>query len=116
MPVYHCMIELHSDARALAFAAATANWCGHLEGRGLVSGWRLMRRTLGLGSWAHPDFILELDLPALSSLETVFTTLGSADDDSVRRYDQMHQMIARVDAGLYRPFPDPELRERIALI
>jgi hypothetical protein len=42
--------------------------------------------------------------------------LANADDAATRRYDQMHGMIARVDVGLYRPYPDPTQRERIALI
>ena len=44
MDLYHCMIELRAEAHALAFARATSDWMGHLQARGLVSDWRLMRR------------------------------------------------------------------------
>lgn len=116
MHIVHCMIELHNDARALAFAAAADQWLSHLQDQGLITGWRLLRRTLGLAAGAHPDFILEISLRDFAAIDSIFATLATADDDSVRRYDLMHNMIARADTGLYRPFPDPHGCERIALI
>jgi len=116
MNLYHCLIELKSEARALAFASAVQAWMAHLQGLGLVQGWRLMRRKFGLAAGAHPDFLLEIDLADLASLDAAFTTLGAGDDRASRLYDQMHQMIAQVEVGLYRPYPDPAQRERIALI
>lgn len=116
MNLYHCLIELRSEARALAFAAAVESWMSYLAAQGLVSGWRLMRRKFGLGSAAHTDFLLEIELPDMATLDNAFTLLAQADDQALRRYDQMHQMIAEVQVGLYRPYPDPEQRERIALI
>lgn len=116
MNLYHCMIELRSEAGALAFAQACGIWMQHLQSQGLVGEWRLLRRKFGLAAGAHTDFLLELELPCLAALDTVFSTLAGADDEVTRRYDQMHGMIARVDAGLYRPYPDPHQRERIALI
>lgn len=116
MHVYHCMIELRSDARALAFAAAAGHWLGYLQDQGLIAGWRLLRRSMGLAAGSHTDFLLELDLADIAALDTAFAALAQADDESARRYDQMHQMIGRADVGLYRPFPGPQGRERIALI
>lgn len=116
MTVYHCLIELKSDARALAFAAAVSNWMGYLHEQRMISGWRLLRRTFGLASGAHSDFLLELELEGLVQLDAAFRALTQTDDEAARRYDQMHQMIGRLDIGLYRPFPDPEYRERIALV
>lgn len=116
MNLYHCMIELRPEARALAFAQACANWMGHLQAQGLITGWRLLRRKFGLASGQHTDFLLEIELPALATLDTAFSALATADDEATRRYDQLHGMIARADVGLYRPYPDPTQRERIALI
>ena len=42
--------------------------------------------------------------------------LDSADESDARYYVLVHQMIHSVEIGLYRPYPDPEQRERIALI
>ncbi|HBU14632.1 MAG TPA: hypothetical protein DEF16_07180 [Gemmobacter sp.] len=116
MNLYHCLLELKSEARALAFAAAVEGWMAYLQAAGLVSGWRLLRRKFGLASGAHSDFLLEIELPDMAALDRAFSALATADEQSARRYDQMHQMIASVEVGLYRPYPDPAQRERIALI
>ncbi|MDR7124992.1 DUF6614 family protein [Pseudotabrizicola sp. 4114] len=116
MNLYHCMIELRQDSRALAFAKATDGWMSYLKGQGLITGWRLMRRKFGLASGAHPDFLLEIEVPGMAALDDAFSALAAADDEASRRYDLMHQLIARVDTGLYRPYPDSSQRERIALV
>ncbi|MDO9637632.1 MAG: hypothetical protein Q7J44_03735 [Pseudotabrizicola sp.] len=116
MNLYHCMIELRQDSRALSFAKAVDGWMTHLQTRGLISGWRLMRRKFGLASGAHPDFVLEVEVPGMAALDDAFAALAAADDEATRRYDLMHQMIAHVDVGLYRPYPDATQRERIALV
>ncbi|TGD45522.1 hypothetical protein EEB11_02540 [Pseudotabrizicola sediminis] len=116
MNLYHCMIELRQDSRALSFAKAVDGWMGYLQARGLISSWRLMRRKFGLASGAHPDFLLEVEVPGMAALDDAFAALAACDDEATRRYDLMHQMIAHVDVGLYRPYPDATQRERIALV
>jgi hypothetical protein len=116
MNLYHCMIELKSDAKALAFASAAETWLAALAERGMIGNWRLLRRKLGLASGAHCDFLLEIEVADLAQLDATFRALGHIDDLAQRHYEQLHHMIARADAGLFRPFPDPERRERIALI
>ncbi|WP_339107115.1 DUF6614 family protein [Thioclava sp. GXIMD4216] len=116
MNLYHCMIELTSGTKALAFAAAAEIWYGGLQKRGLISSWRLMRRKLGLGAEGQADFLLEIEVADMAMLENAFRAVGQSDDELARHYDQMHAMIATSSVGLYREFPDPERRERIALI
>ncbi|WP_306253831.1 DUF6614 family protein [Parvularcula sp. IMCC14364] len=116
MNLYHCMIELKSADRSLAFAAATEAWLGHLENEQLILGWRLFRRKFGLASGEHTDFILEIELEGMASLENTFAALSGIGEEHTRRYEQMHSMIESVQTGLYRPYPDPEQRERIALV
>jgi hypothetical protein len=116
MNLYHCMIELRPEARALSFSQACAHWMEHLQAQGLITGWRLLRRKFGLASGGHTDFLLEVELPGLAALDAAFSALASADDEATRRYDQLHGMIAHTEVGLYRPYPDPAQRERIALI
>lgn len=116
MNLYHCLIELKDDAKALAFAAAAEAWMNHLQSGGHIAGWRLLRRKLGLASGAHTDFILEISVEGMEALDAAFQNLMQADDIAGRRYDQLHQMIAKAEVGLYRPYPDPSQRERVALI
>ncbi len=116
MNLYHCMIELNSGSKALAFAAATDSWFGALQERGLIRSWRLMRRKLGLGAEGQADFLLEIEVEDMAMLEDAFRAVGHGDDALAHKYDLMHGMIATSSVGLYREFPDPERRERIALI
>ncbi len=116
MNIYHCLIELKDGARALAFAAAVEAWMSYLKSKGLIRDWRLMRRKFGLASGNHTDFLLEIDITSLADLDRTFSALADVDDLAERRYDQMHQMIATMSVGLYRPYPDSAQRERIALI
>ncbi len=116
MNVYNCMIELKSDAKALAFSTAVQQWMSHLQRQGMIVGWRLMRRKFGLSSSSHCDFMIEIEVGGLTQLDQAFLALSGSDDESEQLYDQMHQMIGRADIGLYRIFPDPAYRERIALI
>ena len=116
MNLYHCMIELKDTARALTFAAAVDAWMTHLKSKDLVQDWCLMRRKFGLASGAHTDFILEIEVAGMAGLDAAFSALAGADDATTQIYDRMHQMIAHVEVGLYRPYPDKMQRERIALI
>jgi hypothetical protein len=116
MNLYHCMIELRQESRALAFCAAAEAWMTYLHSRGLITSWRLLRRKFGLASGLHTDFLLEIEVPGMAALETAFSALATSDDTAIRLYDQMHSQISRVEVGLYRPYPDPTQRERIALI
>lgn len=116
MNIYHCLIELRPEARALSFAHTAGLWLDHLASLELVSGWRLMRRKFGLASGRHTDFVLEIEIQGMAALDEAFTALADADDHAVKLYEQMHAMIYSVEIGLYRPYPDPKQRERIALI
>jgi hypothetical protein len=116
MSVYHCLIEMKPGARALAFAGAVADWMGYLQKGGMIRDWRLLRRQFGLGSAAHSDFMLEIEIDDLAQLDVAFRALRKQDDAAEALYDRMHQMVGQAEIGLYRPYPDPEYRERIALV
>lgn len=116
MNLYHCLIELKQDAKALAFATACEAWLSRLHARGMILGWRLLRRKFGLASGPHSDFILEVEVEGMAQLEEAFAALAQSSDEDERRYALLHQMIGRVEIGLYRPYPDPTQRERVALI
>lgn len=116
MNLYHCMIDLKTEARALVFAMALDAWLSHLRDKGRIGDWRLLRRKLNLAGEGCADFLLEIEVADLAQLDAAFRYLGSGDDDAIRLYDQMRQHIGRVEFGLYRPFPDAERVERMALI
>lgn len=116
MTRYLCMIDLKSDARALSFSAAAEAWMTLLRDRGRIEGWHLMRRKLNLADDGFGDFLLEIDVADLAQLDRAFRFLAEGGDEASLRYDQMNQHIARVRYALYRPYPDPERVERLALV
>ena len=116
MNLYHVMIDLKDDAKALAFAGAVEAWMEHLRAAGVIRDWRLLRRKLNLASDACRDFLLEVEVDDMEQLDRAFRMVGSMSDDVERLYGMVHQMVRSSESGLYRPFPDPERAERMALI
>lgn len=116
MNLYHCSIDLKNDAKAVAFAMAVKGWMDHLQSNGSIQSWRLCRRKLGFGAPRARDFLLEIEVEDLAQLDHAFRFTGSGGAGVERLYTTVHQMIGDVDIALYRPFPDPERAERMALI
>lgn len=116
MNLYHVMIELRDDAKALSFAGAVAAWMEHLEGRGAIRGWRLLRRKLDLAGAEAKDFLLEVELEDLAQLDLAFRTVGTGGEEVERLHRMVQQMVGAKACALYRPFPDPERAERMSLV
>ncbi|ASM72411.1 MULTISPECIES: DUF6614 family protein [Roseobacteraceae] len=116
MNLYHCLIDLKHDAKALTFAKALDDWMVHLQNAGAIQGWRLLRRKLNLASGGHRDFMLEIEVRDLQQLDQAFRLSGQQDEDVAALHRAVHDHVALADFGLYRPFPDPERSERMALI
>ena len=116
MNLYHVMIDLRDDAKALAFAKSLDEWLSYLQEAGKIGPWRLMRRKLGLASDGHGDFLLEIEVDRMSQLDDAFRHVAQHSDEVERLYYPVHQMIARAEVGLYRPFPDDDRAERVAIL
>ena len=116
MNLYHCMIDLKQDAKALSFAKAMEDWMTHLQQAQVIGAWRLLRRKLNMASDRHCDFLLEIEVDDMAQLDKAFRLSGAHDDDVARLHRAVHDQIGQSHIGLYRPFPDAERSERMALI
>lgn len=117
MNLYCCQFDLKQDAKALAFAAALEAWMSHLQAEGVIASWRLMRRKLNLAADCYRDFLLEIDLQDLAQLDAAFHATAHSDDDPVGAMRaRVHDMIDQADFALYRPYPDIQGAERLALL
>ncbi|MBB97172.1 MAG: hypothetical protein CML68_21555 [Rhodobacteraceae bacterium] len=116
MNLYTCFLDLKNEAKALNFAMALEAWMNHLQDKGAIAGWQLYRRKLNLASTTHRDFLLEIAVEDMTQLDKAFRMLGSQDDDIETLYRNVHEQIQAADFGLYRPFPDAERAERMALL
>lgn len=114
MNLYHVMIELKDDAKALAFAKALDEWLGYLQSAGKIGPWRLMRSKLGLCQ--SGDFLLEIEVDRMAQLDDAFRHVAEHSDEVENLYYPVHQMIRSAVYGLYRPFPDENRAERVALL
>lgn len=110
------MIDLKPNANELAFARAVAAWFGILQAAGKVARWQLSRRKLRLAGAGFGDFLLVVEFHDMAQLDRAFAHLQAGDHDAARAHAQMHGMIERAEAGLYRPYPDPVPVERLSLI
>lgn len=116
MNLYHCMVELKDPDRSLEFAAAANAWFDYLAEKNMIQSARILRRKFGLASGDHTDFIIEIEVENMAGLENAFAELSQLDDAAYQKYIRFHNKIAQMKVGLYRPYPDPEQRERIALV
>lgn len=116
MNLYHASIDLRDDARALTFAHLVGQWMDKLQDAGVIIGWRLMRRKLNLAADDCRDFLLEIEVEDMAQLDRAFRFVKAEDDETEKLYNQIHGMIGVAKFGLYRPFPDPENAERMALL
>ena len=116
MNLYVCQIDLKQEAKALAFANALDIWMSHLQNKGTIRSWQLYRRKLNLASDTFRDFELLIEVENLSQLDLAFRLSGQQNDDIQDMYNAVHNLIATSDFGLFRPFPDPERSERLALL
>lgn len=116
MNLYTCQIDLKQDAKALAFAQAVTLWMDHLKAAGTINDWRLLRRKLNLAADACRDFLLEIEVEDLAQLDRAFRLSGSHDETVEALHRAVHDLVGHAEFGLYRPFPDPERSERMALI
>ena len=116
MNLYHVMLDLKDDAKALSFAHALEQWLNYLKQAGKIGEWRLMRRKLNLASDHARDFLLEIEVERLSQLDEAFQHVSRHSDEVEALYYPVHQMIRSADYSLYRPFPDEDRAERVALL
>ena len=65
MNLYHCMIDLKQDAKALTFSILVDTWMTYRKEAGKINHWRMLRRKLNLASESHRDFYLKLKLTTL---------------------------------------------------
>ena len=116
MNLYHVMLDLKDDAKALSFAHALEQWLNYLQQADKIGNWRLMRRKLNLASDNAKDFLLEIEVARLDQLDQAFQHVSKHSDEVERLYYPVHRMIRSASYALYRPFPDEDRAERVAIL
>lgn len=106
MDIYHVWCDLKPGADDVAFSDQVATYMGHLKDAGLVEGWRLMRRKLGLGPPAMGEFHLMIEVRDLRQLEDAFEKVAARREPTEGFHFGVNSLAQNAVFALYRDFPD----------
>jgi hypothetical protein len=107
LDIYHAWCDLKSGTSDTAFADNVTGYMGHLKEQGLIEGWRLMRRKLGLGAPGLGEFHLMIEVKDLAQLEQAFQLVASRRDPVEGFHFGVNSLAQNAVFALYRDFPDP---------
>ncbi|MFQ5974138.1 MAG: DUF6614 family protein [Alphaproteobacteria bacterium] len=106
MIIYHAWCNLRSDARDMEFTKAAGEYFAYLRDKGLIEGYRITRRQLGLGPPGLPEFHLMVEVGSLSQLDELFTHVSSRADTVEKLHHGVNSRVKDAIFALYRDFPD----------
>lgn len=104
--IYHAWCDLKPGVSDTAFADGVAKYMDHLKTEGLINGWRLSRRKLGLGAAGLGEFHVMIDVRDLRQLEDAFERVASRRDPVEGFHFGVNALVQNARFALYRDFPD----------
>ncbi|HEX5327390.1 MAG TPA: DUF6614 family protein [Acetobacteraceae bacterium] len=107
MDLYHVWCDLKPGVRDSTFAEHVHAYMEHLQTDGLIAGWRLTRRKLGLGAPGLGEFHLMIEVRDLAQLEQAFQQVASRREPTEGFHFHVNSLAANAVFALYRDFPDP---------
>ncbi len=108
MDVYHVWFNLKEGVGDLEFADATRAYLDHLKETGLLAGYRMTRRKLGLGPPQLPDWHITIDFETLAQMDQAFERVSARSDPVESFHHAVNSKVQDVFFALYRDFPDPQ--------
>ncbi len=107
MDIYHVWCDPRSGTSDLEFADNVAAYMARLQSDGLIEGWRLMRRKLGLAPAGLGEFHIMIEVRDMAQLETAFQSVASRREPVESVHFAVNSLVEKAVFGLYRDFPDP---------
>jgi hypothetical protein len=107
MDIYHAWFDLKPGISDAGFSEQVAKYMGHLQAEGLIEGWRMMRRKLGLGPANLGEFHVMMEVRDLHQLEDAFQRVASRRDPVEGFHFGVNSQVQNTVFALYRDFPDP---------
>jgi hypothetical protein len=107
MDIYHIWCSLNEGVKDLEFAAAARDYFEHLKEAGLVAGYRITRRKLGLAPPQLPEWHITLDFENMAQFDGAFARVSSRADPVEGFHHAVNSKVKDVFFALYRDFPDP---------
>ena len=107
MDIYHVWCDLKAGVRDLDLADALDSYLGHLRAAGLIAGYRITRRKLGLAPAHLAEFHVMLEVESLQQLDRAFTEVAGRADPLEGLHHAVNSLVTNASFALYRDFPDP---------
>ncbi len=107
MDLYHIWCDLQAGVSDLDFCRKLDAWLGHLRQDGLIEGWRLTRRKLGLSPPGMGEFHVMIEVRNLAQLEDAFQRAASRTEPAEGFHFGVNSLVRNAVFALYRDFPDP---------
>ncbi len=107
MDIYHVTCDLKPGVSDLTFSTAVAGYMGHLKDQGLIQGFRLMRRKLGLGMPGLGEFHIMIEVRDLAQLDAAFGRAAGRREPIEGFHFGVNSLVTNAQFALYRDFPDP---------
>jgi hypothetical protein len=110
MDLYHIWCDLKPGQRDIEFVEHVGRYLGKLRDDGLIAGFRLTRRKLGLGVAGLGEFHVTIETQDLAQLDRAFQAVSSRADPVESFHQAVNSRVVNFQAALYRDFPDPHRR------
>jgi hypothetical protein len=106
MDIYNAWFDLKPGISDTEFSDRLTAYMDHLKNDGLMQGWRLMRRKLGLSAAPVGEFHLMMEFTGLDQLDQAFGRVGSRREPVESVHFGVNSLVQNVQFALYRDFPD----------
>jgi hypothetical protein len=106
MDIYHVWCNLKPGLRDGEFSDMIGAYLGHLKEQGLLEGWRLTRKKLGLGPRELGDFHLMIEIKDMAQLDQAFALVAARRNPIEGLHFAVNSMVTDATFALYRDFPD----------
>jgi hypothetical protein len=107
MNIYHIWCDLKPGVGDLAFTEKVGAYLGHLKEQGLIDGFRVTRRKLGLGAAGLGEFHLMIEVRDLAQLDSAFERVAGRREPVEGFHFGVNSLVTNATFALYRDFPDP---------
>ena len=107
MDLYHIWCDLKPRTGDLVFSEKIDAYLGHLKEQGLIEGFRLTRRKLGLGAPGLGEFHIVIETRDLAQLDAAFHHVAGRREPVEGFHFGVNSLVANATFALYRDFPDP---------
>lgn len=111
MDHYHIFFDLKPGSKDLDVARHLTRYMDHLKEQGLIEGWHLSRRKLGLGPSSLGEFHCVIETKDMAQLDAAFRHVSARAEPVESLHFEVNRHAANLTFALYRDFPDSRRQE-----